>query len=94
MWVDARRNWHALFHAGSGQQLTQCSTSLVAAHTFSADGGKTWNSSAGGVEPYKPVVRWADGSQVYATMERPHAYFDAASGRMTYFDAARKSKSA
>ena len=46
MWVDTRRHWHAVFHAGSGQQLTQCSTSLVAAHTFSADGGKTWNSSA------------------------------------------------
>jgi hypothetical protein len=36
------------------------------------------------VEPYKPVVNWTDGPQAYATMERPHAYFDAATGRMTY----------
>ena len=99
MWVDARQNWHALFQASNGQQLMQCSTSVVAAHIFSADGGQTWNASVasdpavglpqpGSVDPYKPIVHWADGTQVYATMERPHAYFDATTGRMTHIGVA------
>jgi len=95
LYVDARSNWHALFHASNGSQLTHCSTSRVASHAFSADGGKTWNWTTpsgllGGPissEPYKPVVHWADGTQVYSTMERPHAYLDA-TGRMTHLGVA------
>ena len=86
-YTDLRGNWHAVFHDGDGSQLTHCSTSRVASHEFSADAGKTWHSLSPAVEPYKPVVHWTDGTQSYATMERPHAYFDA-SGRMTHLGVA------
>ena len=83
LWVDARNNWHALFHmsGNSAPTGTHCGNSSVASHLFSGDNGKTWSSLANPpVEPYKPTVMWDDDlpgkPQTYATMERPHLYFD------------------
>ena len=85
LWVDARGNWHALYHAANASQLTHCGSSRVSAHVFSADDGRTWHELASpSVEPYKPMVTWTDGVKMYATVERPHAYFYAGSGRMTH----------
>ena len=44
------------------------------------------------MEPYKPTVMWDDDQphepQTYATMERPHLYFDAHTGRATHLGVA------
>ena len=100
IWVDARKNWHALFHTSGNPAPTgtHCGNSTVASHVFSADNGKTWSALnvTPTVEPYKPSVVWEgegdeDGNgdghagqlQTYATMERPHLYFDGAPGTTT-----------
>ena len=89
VYVDQKNQsrWHALFHASSFPQLDRCGTSRVSAHIFSQDTGKTWHQLVPEVQPYKPRVHWADGEQTFATMERPHLYFDAA-GRITHLGAA------
>ena len=92
LWVDARDNWHALFHTSgntAGAPIgTHCGNSSVASHAFSDDGGKTWSELADHghppVQPYKPTVAWDDDApekpQTYATMERPHLYFHTGTG--------------
>jgi hypothetical protein len=79
--------WHALYHASSYPQIHNCGTSRVSAHIFSPDAGKTWHALVPDVQPYKPRVNWTDGEQIFATMERPHLYTDAA-GRLTHLGAA------
>jgi hypothetical protein len=80
-------HWHALYHASSYPQVDNCGSSRVSAHIFSQDSGVTWHALEPEVQPYKPKVRWTDGEQTFATMERPHLYFDAV-GRITHLGAA------
>jgi hypothetical protein len=87
-WVDGRKNWHALFHSSAPSASghgTHCASSGVASHLFSSDSGKTWDALNPIVQPYKPSVVWDDAStpRGYATMERPHLYFDGAPGTTT-----------
>eukprot|EP01051_Picozoa_sp_SAG22_P003351 SAG22_NODE_162_length_16848_cov_16.978267_5_plen_301_part_00 len=89
LFVDQKNTsrWHALYHASSYPQVDKCGTSRVSAHIFSPDAGITWHGLVPEVQPYKPRVRWTDGVQTYATMERPHLYTDAA-GQITHLGSA------
>ena len=88
-WVDAREHWHALYHTSgnSAPNGVHCGNSSVSSHHFSADKGKTWNDLH--IQPYKPTVKWDDDgkAQTYATMERPHLYFDE-TGKATHLGVA------
>ena len=48
LWVDARHNWHALFHTSgnSAARGTHCGNSSVASHAFSADRGQSPRNAA------------------------------------------------
>lgn len=95
LWVDSRHNWHALFHTSGNFAPTgsHCGNSTVSSHVFSADSGKTWVQLPGELsEAYKPTVMWSDDPagrpQTYATMERPHLYFDPVTNRPTHLGVA------
>ena len=85
LWEDARGNIHALFHAYKYAPAPPppgtCAGDLVAAHEFSADGGRTWTRAA--QAPYGNTYVGADGAPaVVATRERPKlAFADAARSR-------------
>jgi hypothetical protein len=79
--------WHLLYHASSYPQIDNCGSSRVTAHIFSPDAGKSWHTLVPEVQPYKPKVSWTDGEQLYATMERPHIYTNAA-GQFTHLGVA------
>ena len=80
MWIDPLGNWHIINHAYSNLEYTNCATSAVSAHFFSAD-GLSWNYSA---QPYRHIVVYDDGTQhAYTTLERPNLYIDA-TGTLTH----------
>ena len=93
LWVDRRGNWHAIFHTSGDANAfgTNCSHSQVVSHVFSDNNGRNWTAlNDTSVQPYKPVVQWDDQAtpQSYATMERPHLYFDPKTGDMTHLGVA------
>ena len=80
MWIDPNGNWHIINHAYSNLEYTNCATSVVSAHFFSAD-GLSWSYSA---QPYRHIVVYDDGTQhAYTTLERPNLVIDA-TGRLTH----------
>lgn len=97
LWLDVRSNWHILYHAANGSQLSHCAESRVAYHIYSNDKGITWQGLENPeVEPYKPEVVWEEVGhtgnaitrQAYASMERPHLYMDPQSGNPTHLGVA------
>lgn len=73
MWIDPRGNWHIINHAYNTAERTNCSSSHVSNHFFSAD-GKTWGFS---MQPYGHTVTFDDGStHSFCTLERPNLVFD------------------
>ena len=89
LYVDPRNTsrWHMLYHASSFPAVGSCGSSRVSAHIFSPDAGRSWHALVPEVQPYKPKVQWTDGEQLFATMERPHLYADAA-GQFTHLGVA------
>ena len=84
MWQDPRGNWHIINHAYNTGERTNCSTSHVSSHFFSAD-GKTWGHTD---QPYSHTVQFDDGtSHSFCTLERPNLSFDAA-GHITHINLA------
>ena len=86
LWEDARGNIHALFHAYKYAPAPQppgtCAGDLVAAHEYSADGGRTWTRAS--VAPYGNTYLDARSGAlaVVSTRERPKlAFADAARTR-------------
>jgi hypothetical protein len=74
MWIDPRGSFHIINHAYNTGQKTNCSTSHVSSHFFSAD-GKTWGHSD---QPYDHTVQFDDGtSHSFCTLERPSLIFTA-----------------
>ena len=80
LYIDARKNWHAIAHAyNHTQPCGACASPLVSGHWFSADAGKTWHESS--AQPYSHEVTFDDGtSHVFSTRERPKFLFDGGKG--------------
>jgi hypothetical protein len=75
LYVDPSGNFHIINHAYNTGQRTNCTSSWVSSHFFSAD-GVTWGHSD---QPYGHTVAFDDGtSHSYCTLERPNLFFDAA----------------
>ena len=71
-------------HAYNTQQRTNCSTSWVSSHFFSAD-GVVWGHSD---QPYSHTVQYDDGTtHSYCTLERPALTFDS-QGLLTHINLA------
>ena len=84
LWRDHRDNFHIINHGYSTAETTNCGSSHVSSHSFSAD-GSAWGRSD---QPYGHTVRFDDGSShTYATLERPYLNFDA-DGRITHLHVA------
>jgi hypothetical protein len=81
MYFNARGEIHIINHAYNTGQRTNCSTSWVSSHFFSADNGVTWGHTD---QPYGHTVTFDDGtSHSYCTLERPSLVFDA-TGLLTH----------
>ena len=80
MYFNARGEIHIINHAYNTGQRTNCTTSWVSSHFFSAD-GVTWGHTD---QPYGHTVVFDDGtSHSYCTLERPNLLFDA-TGLLTH----------
>lgn len=75
LWIDARGNYHVLYHTWSALPYPSMA---ISGHGFSVDGAN-WTFSP--TEPYSNVIVQSDGTvQRFATLERPKLLFtDAAS---------------
>lgn len=75
LYFDKRGNIHIINHAYNTAQKTNCSSSHVSSHFFSASDGKQWGHSD---QPYGHTVQFDDGTQhSYCTLERPNLFFNA-----------------
>lgn len=72
LYFDNQGNIHIINHAYNTGQTTNCTSSWVSSHFFSAD-GVTWGHSD---QPYTHTVNFDDGtSHSYCTLERPSLVF-------------------
>lgn len=76
LYVDARGNWHLLFHVYTLDVPATCVNSTVSGHWFSPD-GLSWTASP--TAPFGNNVAFTDGSAMtVATRERPKLLFNSA----------------